>query len=81
MLFKKRNISVPSKPGENQGQRLGEFESRSVKTRDTVRLNKEKDNIQSEYMYMCAYFNFFHETVNSHNLEKPTTSFSWFIAL
>ena len=29
-------FSVPSLPGENRGQRLGEFESRSVKTRDTV---------------------------------------------
>ena len=29
------------------------------------RLNKEKDDIRSAYVY----FNFFHETVNSHNLE------------
>ena len=29
------------------------------------RLNKEKDDIRSVYLY----FNFFHETVNSHNLE------------
>ena len=28
-------------------------------------LNKEKDDTQSVYVY----FNFFHETVNSHNLE------------
>ena len=27
-------LSVPSQPGENQGEGLGEFESRSVKTRD-----------------------------------------------
>ena len=27
---------VPSWPGENQGERLGEFESKSVKTRDAV---------------------------------------------
>ena len=31
------------------------------------RLNKEKDDIRSAYVY----FNFFHETVTSHNLE-PT---------
>ena len=30
MLFKKY-------PGENRGERLGEFESRSVKTRDVVK--------------------------------------------
>ena len=29
-------FSVPSKPGENRGEILGEFESRSVKTRETV---------------------------------------------
>ena len=29
-------FSVPSQPGENRGERLGEFESRSVKTRDVV---------------------------------------------
>ena len=29
-------FSVPSQPGENRGERLGEFESRSVKTRDAV---------------------------------------------
>ena len=29
-------FSVPSDPGENQGERLKEFESRSVKTRDAV---------------------------------------------
>ena len=36
------------------------------------RLNKEKDNIRSAYVY----FNFFHETVNSHNSEtvKPYCS-------
>ena len=27
---------LPSEPGENRGERLGEFESRSVKTRDAV---------------------------------------------
>ena len=30
------------------------------------RLNKAKDDIRSVYVY----FKFFHETVNSHNLEK-----------
>ena len=30
------------------------------------RLNKEKDDRQSAYIY----FNFFHETVNSQNLER-----------
>ena len=30
-------ISVPSKPDENRGERLGEFESKSVKTRDAVK--------------------------------------------
>ena len=29
-------FSVPSQPGENRGERLGEFESRSVKIRDAV---------------------------------------------
>ena len=29
-------FSVPSSPGENRGERLGEFESRSMKTRDAV---------------------------------------------
>ena len=29
-------FSVPSQPGENRGERLGEFESRSVKARDAV---------------------------------------------
>ena len=29
-------FSVLSYPGENRGERLGEFESRSVKTRDAV---------------------------------------------
>ena len=29
-------FSVPSQPGENHGKPLGEFESRSVKTRDAV---------------------------------------------
>ena len=29
-------LSVPSQPGENRGERLGEFESRSVKTRYAV---------------------------------------------
>ena len=29
-------FSVPSQPGEIRGERLGEFESRSVKTRDVV---------------------------------------------
>ena len=33
-FFKKLNIF--SVPGENRGERLGEFESRSVKTRDIV---------------------------------------------
>ena len=59
---------MPSQPGENRGKCLGEFESRSVKTRDAIiifRPNKEKDNIGSAYLH----FNFFHETVNSHNLE------------
>ena len=28
---------MPSKPGENRNERLGEFESRSVKTRDAVK--------------------------------------------
>ena len=27
---------MPSQPGENRGEHLGEFESRSVKTRDAV---------------------------------------------
>ena len=27
---------MPSEPGENRGERLGEFESRSVKTRNSV---------------------------------------------
>ena len=27
---------MPSQPGENRGERLGEFESRSVKTREAV---------------------------------------------
>ena len=30
-----------------------------------LRFNKEKDVIRST----CVYFNFFHQTVNSHNLE------------
>ena len=35
--IKKQNMfSVPSKPGENRYERLGEFESKSVKTRDAV---------------------------------------------
>ena len=29
-------------------------------------LNKEKDNVQREYVYL----NFFHETVTSHNLKR-----------
>ena len=29
-------FSVPLYPGENRGGRLGEFDSRSVKTRDAV---------------------------------------------
>ena len=85
-------FSVPTKPGEYRGERLGEFESRSVKARDTVQgfylleispgyegtdnmfylfykfisyVNKEKDFIRSAYVYL----NFFHETLNSHNLE------------
>ena len=29
-------LSVPSQPGVNRGERLGEFESRSVKTGDAV---------------------------------------------
>ena len=29
-------LSLPSQPGENGGERWGEFECRSVKTRDTV---------------------------------------------
>ena len=33
------------------------------------RLNKEKDDIRSAYVY----FNFIHETINSHNLEKGPT--------
>ena len=92
-------FSVPSQPGENRDQRLGEFESRSVKTRHEVEprfspgyegkiiikiilpLDKEKDDIRSAY----AYFKFFHESVNSHNLETEPiillTSFSCFIAL
>ena len=45
------------------------------------RLNKEKDDMRSAYVYS----NFFHETVTSHNLEiAPTTlltPFSCFIAL
>ena len=45
------------------------------------RLNKEKNVIRSSYVY----FNFFHENVNSHNLEiEPTillTSFPCFITL
>ena len=45
------------------------------------RLNKEKDDIRSAYVYL----NFFHETVTSHNLEtEPTillTSFSYLIEL
>ena len=45
------------------------------------RLNIEKDDIRCAY----AYFNFIHETVNSHNLEKEPaillTSFSCFISL
>ena len=31
-----KTFSVPSQPGENRGEHLGEFESRSVKTRDAV---------------------------------------------
>ena len=45
------------------------------------RLNKERDDIRSTYVYLSLV----HETVNSHNLEiEPTTlltSFSCFIAL
>ena len=44
------------------------------------RFNKEKNNIRSA----CVYFNFFHETVTSHNLEIEATilltSFLCFIA-
>ena len=29
-------FSVPSKPGENRGERLGELESKSVKIQDAV---------------------------------------------
>ena len=94
-------FSVPSLPGENRGECLGELKSRSVKTLDAFEgfqllenshklcriftrlwenmenmfyffykiiifsLYKKKDDIRSAYVY----FNFFHETVNSHNLE------------
>ena len=30
-------FSVPSQPGENRGEHLGDFESRSMKTRDAVK--------------------------------------------
>ena len=43
------------------------------------RLNKEKDDIRSAHVF----FNFFHETVNSHNLGQPIILliFLCFIAL
>ena len=42
------------------------------------RLNKETGNIQSLYVY----FNFFHETVNSHNLEiEPTICIAHIISV
>ena len=43
-------------------------------------INKEQDDIRSAYLY----FNFFHETVNSQNLETANhiaQSFSCFIVL
>ena len=102
----KHVLRAYNEPGENRGERLGEFESRSparefsqilprfsteYEGTDNIfnffykisifRLNKEKDDIRSAYIY----FSFFNETVNSHNFEiEPTTlltSFSCFIAL
>ena len=64
-------FSVPSLPSENRSERLGEFESRSVKPRDAVEgfhlLLLE--NSHKLCRKACVYFNFVHETVNSHNLK------------
>ena len=87
---------VPSYPGENRGECLGEFESRSLRNLTLVRafhqamiarrtrfisfinilfsvLTKRKTIYRYTKRGIHVYFNFFHETVNSHNLEREQT--------
>ena len=48
---------------------MGKFKSKLMETQGSVenshKLNEQKDDIRSAHIY----FNFFHKTVNSHNLE------------
>ena len=102
-------FSVPSQPAECRGERLGEFRSRSVKTREFSQTlprfspgYEGKENMffffykiidlfsfltkrKTIYEALMLHFNFFRETVNSHNLETAVTllltPFSCFIAL
>ena len=47
-------FSVPSQPGENRGERLGEFESRSVKTRDAVNQRPSFLGFQTNVFKKCC---------------------------
>ena len=59
-------LSVPSQPGENRGERLGEFENRSVKTRDAVESFQLLENSHK----LCPGKTIYEaRTVNSFNLE------------
>ena len=73
-------FSVPSQPGENRGEHFGRIREHphenlhklcrgfhlAIKARRNCFIfKKEKGNIRSAFVY----FNFFHETVNSHKLE------------
>ena len=60
---------VPSLPGENRGERLGEFESRSVKTRDAV----EDFHLLENFHKLCRGF--------QQAMEARATCFIYFIKL
>ena len=45
------------------------------------RLYKKKGNIRSAYIYYRLSFNMFHETLNSHNLEKAEHIFVFHSAM
>ena len=62
-------FSVPSYPGENRGERLGESESRSVKTRDTI----EGFHLLENSRKLCRGF--------QQAMEARTTCFISFIKL
>ena len=61
--------SVPSQPGENQGERLREFDSRSVKTRDAI----EGFHLLENSHKLCRGF--------QQSMEARTTCFTSFIKL